>query len=256
MRLKQLATFLIILMIISCKKPATKHVLAYDGWNREVEMLNGPVKEIYQGDSTKAGTFFRRIDFDKNGKMVRREKTDFTWSERNGLKDSVFIISKITYRPVVSKEGRTIAVVGEHQTVDIHKRAKDTSFYKSKWGLDGNGKLTTYFPNAENSVTGGQYYYDKNGDMIRYTKTSNNNCCGEITVFKYDHLHRIVEIDWGKDMENGSNEPDIVLKTTSRYLKTDSEGNWIVAADYNQNLINRKDAPHTDTVTRKITYYK
>jgi hypothetical protein len=65
-----------------------------------------------------------------------------------------------------------------------------------------------------------------------------------------------VEIDWGEDMENGSNESGIIFKTTSRYLKTDSEGNWIVAVDYDQNLANRKDAPHTDTITRKITYYK
>jgi hypothetical protein len=226
MALKKLAPVLIIWLIISCKKPEQKHVWVYDGWKGEVEMLNGPVKEIYQGDSTGAGTYFKRIDFDENWEMVRREDLLFDEPESNGAKN----LPVRTYKIVLDKEGRKIGMLNNDSSI---------------WKVNRNGQIVSYSPRIEDAVAG-RYYYDKNGDMIRYTSTSGNNCCGEVSVFKYDHLHRIGEINWGEDLGSGSDGAATILKTTSRYLKTDSEGNWIVAVDYDQNLANRKDASHTE----------
>ena len=244
MALKKLFPALIILLLANCGKPKPKHVWIFGGLNDEVEMLNGPVKEIYTGDSTLARSYFERIDFDENGKMTHR-KERFVQIDLN---DSDLMIKESHYKTATDKEGKKAAVIEYSQLIRIrgHDLVKDTS----RWVLNKNGQMASCCNiNSDSDRDAVRHYkYNASGDLTEFKRTWGPVLLEpDIYTYRYDNNHQMIQSDLYEDRH--------LMTTYFEYESIDSNNNWLVREVKTKYYPPLQQSSKTETTTRKITYY-
>ncbi|MBW4891203.1 hypothetical protein KXQ82_15865 [Mucilaginibacter sp. HMF5004] len=223
--------FLILVMVVaSCKHQDERKTILIDGGvdDEQIEMLNGSVKEVLSGDSTKADNF-NHIYFDQRGNMVRANAKYISYH------DTVY--RKVVYKSEYDKYGKRILLKANY------------SVYPDSCGC--NGILKWKFDNKERVIESIsdkirfdhfiEYKYDSLG-RVNYKNVWGKMEDPEIYRYKYDNNNHLKSLET-YEPEIGNKKGHLVNTINFHYLNFDSHNNWIMMVT------------GTDTITRKITYY-
>lgn len=138
----KLIFLLLIAFIISCKKqgPAQTHLYTADG----LEVLNGNVKEIFSGDSSKRLSSYYKYDFDENDDMTTSvEKTE-------GKTDTGTIVDKRQYLVSHDKKGLISAI---KYTSSIFDTESPISNYSNRFEFDKGHLVTRVIPAIQHRIS-------------------------------------------------------------------------------------------------------
>lgn len=231
-----------LVLFASCKKQRPKQVWIYneDG----AEMLYGNVKELSIGDSAK-GDFYAMY-FDREGNMSKSINRSISISqtiiEKDSTKDTTVYIDTIKYIFEFGQNGKKTAIIGNVSSVNLQ--------YRSKWEFDKEGKLTRSTNGIDDSISSiNEYKNDTAGNVIerKYSHMS-GHIAPDIYKYKYDNTNRMIE-------EDLLDESWLLTKNNFRYISFDSHNNWIKMISHSESFPPMSKFSHTDTTTRKITYY-
>ena len=213
-------------MLTSCVQKQHKSVSTWLYGYGQVERLNGRVKQLTEngwGYSRTSPYFI--TTFDNKGCVISIQDV---WSGS---------ISKTHYLTVYDKNNRKIESIGIYK--DEGKDIKEIYKY------DANEYLTRCIDNANNPSTDtDRYLYDNTGNVIEHQQYFEKKL---LWIFKYKYLYNKRNICTGveQSMTTWRDNFKTPALDTTKYIRFDSNNNWVKAI----NFLN-------DTITRKITYYQ
>ncbi|HVS93706.1 MAG TPA: hypothetical protein VHE59_16825 [Mucilaginibacter sp.] len=232
MPVKRYTYFLIIVLLVSCKKPQPIQTRLYTSLG--IEVLNGHVKEIYSGDSSKQRSRYYRYSFDRNGNMISSK-------ERLGADTSIYI-DKRQYTVKYDKEGLIKAII-----YNVSESGYSNAGYSDTLLFDSKGHLATRGNPLYSTGNIVHYKCDADGYVITDTLIYKDRFnAAEIDNYKYNDQHQLIETTF---FEGNA----LLYKITFEYTEFDSKHNWTKRIDKIHDYL--VPSPLPVTFTRKITYY-
>jgi YD repeat-containing protein len=220
-----------IAILLSSQKIAdVGHSYTYD--DGDVEMLNGHVKQIVSYPQSILGSGLLdtvTTNFDKKGYQTEaitatpldrrtKESVIYTYDKAGKISQAKHNGSEVTGIYSYNKDGYTIRVL-----------------------------FTPENPLGEEN----RYTYDKAGYLTEFDFYENPKVLDDITKYKYDANHRLIETD------QRSAKGQMKLKTTFDYklVAVDSKNNWIKTKIVTKEVYPSFSSVKTHQITRKIFYY-
>jgi len=232
-----------LVMLASCKKQGPKQVWIYsqDG----TEMLYGNVKQVLIGDSALKSDFYM-IYFGKDGKMAGsiNRTTDISTTALGS--DTSFYIHQVKYGFMQDSNGKITGIVGRDSSND--------GSWRSKWEFGKNDRVSDFISGVDDSArTVITYKYDTVGNVIEAKSVFlERHREPDIYRYKYNSKHEMIE----KGLYEGTNGfLRLLMRNSFRYISFDSHNNWIKMISHSESFPPMSKFSHTDTITRKITYY-
>jgi len=248
MHLNKLLLVLLSILAISCtEKP--KHVYLYtkDG----VELLNGHVKEVFDGESESADGFYK-TKFDRKGSMDSSTEKTTSISSAEGISDTSIDIRKTKYAFQYKEDGTVKSITGDTKgTYGKGLFAVADSFkYISRWKLDKKNQLAQFTSGILDTVyTIGKYTCDSVGNVTKLELSyPDRHREPDLYYNKYDAQNHMIE-------KSLNDEQFLLQKTAFKYIAFDSHNNWIEREAHWQSFFPIHKDSGVSIETRKITYY-